>query len=157
MAQAGIESSGYIRNRWSYRWFAEAASNSCDTFDSVVGFDCAYNHLTYETGYRYRGRVVGHGAESDARIGSFGVILSNSESTTWQLLLRTGDLNRGGNPDVRHTLTATPQEIASVDVHFTTATRFGRVGLGVGYQEIDDAATGISTDETRAYLSWSSP
>jgi hypothetical protein len=157
MVQGGVEASGYIRNRWSYRWFAEVASNSCNALDSPVGYNCAYNHITYETGYRYRGRVIGHGAESDARIGSLGIILTSTESTTWQFLFRTGDLNRGGGPDLRHTLTPTPQEIMSADIQFGTSTRFGRFELGVGYEEIDDEASGLKTDDTRAFVSWSSP
>jgi hypothetical protein len=157
MVQGGVEGSGYIRNRWSYRWFAEVASNSCNALDSQPGYNCAYNHITYETGYRYRGRVIGHGAESDARIGSLGIILTSTESTTWQFLFRTGDLNRGGGPDLRHTLTPTPQEIMSADIQFGTSTRFGRFALGVGYQEIDDETSGLKTDDARAFLSWTSP
>ena len=160
MGQAGIESSGYIRNRWSYRWFLEFASNSCDALKSTVRFNCAYDHVVYETGYRYRGRVIGHGAEADARVGSAGIILTNAEATTWQFLFRAGDLNRDGLPvprNLRNTLTPTPQEIASADIRFGTSTHYGRIEIGIGYEEIDDAASGIKTDDTRAYVSWTSP
>jgi hypothetical protein len=160
MVQGGLEGSGYIRNRWSYRWFAEVASNSCNALDSPVGFNCAYNHITYETGYRYRGRVIGHGAEEDARIGSLGIVFSNSEATTWQFLVRLGDLNRDGlanERNLRNTVTPTPQELMSADIQFGTSTRFGRFEIGVGYEEIDDEASGLKTDDTRAFLSWTSP
>jgi hypothetical protein len=157
MVQGGVEGSGLIRNRWSYRWFAEVTSNSANALSSEVGYNTAYNHITYETGYRYRNRVIGHGAESDARIGSLGIILTNTESTTWQFLFRTGDLNRGGAPDTRHTLTPTPQEIMSADIQFGTTTRWGRFQVGVGYEEIDDEASGLKTDDTRVFLSWTSP
>ena len=72
MAQAGLEVSGYIRNRWSYRWYIEGAYNACDALKSDQRFNCAYNHSIYETGYRYYGRVIGHGAENDARIATLG-------------------------------------------------------------------------------------
>jgi hypothetical protein len=160
MAHGGIEGSGYVRNRWSYRWFLEYASNSCDALKSTVRFNCAYEHVVYETGYRYRGRAVGHAAEADARIGSVGIVLVNDESTTWELLFRAGDLNRDGLPggrNLRNTLTPTPQEILSADIRFGTSTRFGRFELGVGYEEIDDEISGLKTDDTRVFLSWISP
>jgi hypothetical protein len=86
-----------------------------------------------------------------------GVILANTNATTWQFLFRAGDLNRGGAPDVRNTLTETPQEIMSIDIRFGTSTRFGRIEIGAGYEEIDDEISGLKTDDTRAFLSWTSP
>jgi hypothetical protein len=120
-------------------------------------FNCAYNHFLYRTGYRYYGRVVGHGAENDARIASLGIILTDTNATTGQVLFRAGDLNRGGAPDVRNTLTSTPQELVSADIQIGTTTRFGRFEVGLGYEEIDDQVTGLKADDTRAFLSWSSP
>jgi hypothetical protein len=160
MVQAGLEGSGYIRNRWSYRWYAEYASNICDALTSTVVYDCAYDHLIYKSGYHYYERVIGHGAESDARIGSVGIILTNNEATTWQVLLRYGDLNVGNGPVPPNTpnrLTPTPQKIASADIQFAKSTRMGRFEIGVGYEEIDDEASGLKADDTRAFLSWTSP
>jgi hypothetical protein len=157
MAQGGIEASGFIRSRWSYRWFVELAYNACDALKSEQRFNCAYNHTIYRTGYRYRERVIGHGAENDARIVSLGLVLANTDASTWQFLLRSGDLNRGGLPDARNTLTPTPQEIMSADIQFGTVTRLGRFEFGLGYEEIDDAASGLGADDFRAFLSWASP
>jgi hypothetical protein len=157
MAQGGIESSGYVRNRWSYRWFVEFAYNACDALKSDQRFNCAYNHTIYETGYRYYSRVIGHGAENDARIASLGIVLTNTEATTWQFLFRTGELNRGGAPDIRNTLTTTKRDLVSADIQVGTTTKFGRMELGVGYEEIEDEVSGLKTDDTRVFLSWTSP
>jgi hypothetical protein len=156
LVQGGLEASGYIRSRWSYRWFAEVALNSCDALKSPVLYGCAYEHFIYDTGYRYYGRVVGHGAEADARIGSLGVILTSTETTTWQFLFRYGDLNKKG-ASRGNTLTATEQELASADIQFGMSTRLGRFELGAGFQRLEDTVTRIKTEDTRAYLSWSSP
>ena len=156
MAQAGVEGSGYVRGRWSYRWFIEFAYNACDALKSDQRFNCAYNHSIYRTGYRYKGRSLGHSAENDARIASLGVVLTSTEATSWQLLFRTGDLNRGGPPDDRNTLTPTAQELLSADIQFGATTRFGRFETGLGYEEIDDVATGLKTDDFRAFISWAS-
>ena len=156
MALGGIESSGYIRSRWSYRWYAEYTANSCDALQSPVLYGCAYEHGIYDSGYRYYGRVVGHGAEADAALGSLGIVLTNTEATTWQFLFRYGDLNKKG-ASRGNTLTATEQELASADIQFGTSTRFGRIEFGAGFQRLEDPATGEKTDDTRAFLSWTSP
>jgi hypothetical protein len=157
LAQGGIEASGYIRNRWSYRWFIEGAYNACKALSSTPTFNCAYNQEIYQTGYRYYGRAVGHGAENDALIGSLGLVLTSTEATTWEFLFRAGELNRGGEPDVRNTLTPTKQDLVSADIRFGTTTKLGRFELGLGYEEIDDEISGIKADDTRAFLSWTSP
>jgi hypothetical protein len=156
MALGGIESSGYIRSRWSYRWYAEYTANSCDALQSPVLYGCAYEHGIYDSGYRYYGRVVGHGAEADAAVGSLGIVLTNTEATTWQFLFRYGDLNKKG-ASRGNTLTATEQELASADIQFGTSTKLGHFELGVGFQQLEDAVSGVQTDDTRAFLSWSSP
>jgi hypothetical protein len=158
LVQGGIEVSGYVRSRWSYRWFLEYTDNTVKALSSEPIFDLAYNHPEiYQTGYRYYGRVVGHGADNDARIGSLGVIFTNTDATTWEFLFRTGELNRKREFDERNSLTPTPQDIVSADIRFGTSTRFGRIELGVGYEEIDDAVSGMKKDDSRAFLSWTSP
>ena len=57
IGQLGIEHYGQFSGRWSYRLYGEAAETTCNFYDSEPGFNCAYNHGIYETGYRYRGRV----------------------------------------------------------------------------------------------------
>jgi hypothetical protein len=155
MAQAGLEGSGYMLDKWSYRWFAELAGTSCDFVKEDI-FNCAYNHSIYETGYRYRGRVIGHGSENDSRIVSAGVVLVDSEDTQWHALLRVGDLNRAGSPDSRNTLTPTPQELLSIDLSHSRVFSFGVIEAGVGYEQIDDTASGDNLNEGRVYLQWRS-
>jgi hypothetical protein len=156
MALGGIDSSGYIRSRWSYRWYAEITANSCDALKSPVLYGCAYEHGIYDSGYRYYGRVVGHGAEADARIGSLGIVLTNTDATSWQFLFRYGDLNRLGTSR-GNTLTATEQQLASADVQFGTSTRLGRFELGAGFQRLEDPTAGTKTEDTRAFFAWTSP
>ena len=155
MAMLGIETSGYIKNRWSYRWYAEWAGVSCDIFKSEQGFGCAYNHGIYETGYRYRGRVVGHPAESDARIVSTGFVLVSNSDTQWHALIRTGDLNRGGA--ARNTLTPIPLELNSIDLtHSRSLGRFGWLDIGLGYEMITDGLTNEDRDDARGFVTWRS-
>jgi len=151
----GIDTSGFFRNRWSYRWYVEWAGTSCNILDSDPGYGCAYNHTIYQTGYRYRGQAIGHGAEGDARIVSMGLVLVSTEETQWQMLLRTGDLNRGG-PDARNTLTPIPLDITSFDLVHSRTLGWGRIEIGVGYQTLDDPLSGEDTSDARGFVTWRS-
>jgi hypothetical protein len=53
-------------------------------------------------------------------------------------------------------LTATPQDIASIDLSHSRVFSFGVIDAGIGYEQIDDAASGDSTNNGRAYLQWRS-
>jgi len=155
LGQLGIETSGYFRDRWSYRWYAELAGTSCDFIKDDI-WNCAYNHGIYETGYRYRGRAIGHGAESDSRIVSTGIVLVSTEDIQWHAVLRLGDLNRAGELDARNTLTATALELSSIDLTHSRDLGNGRLQLGIGYEQLKDPATGVDNGDTRAFVSWRS-
>ena len=55
-----------------------------------------YNHSIYHDGYRYRGRPVGHWADTDSKIISLGGYFQNDSGVGWGSILRTGDLNEDG-------------------------------------------------------------
>ena len=61
-----------------------------------------YGHHIYSDGYRYRGRPVGHWADTDSRIISLGGFLQYNSGIGWGSILRTGDLNEddSGNNSV---------------------------------------------------------
>jgi hypothetical protein len=155
LVQVGLEGAGYMMDRWSYRWFAELAGTSCDFIKDDI-FNCAYSQAIYKTGYNFRSRSIGHGADSDARLVSAGVILVDSDDTQWRGLVRFGELNRGGSPDSFHTLTPTPQDLSSVDISHSRVFSFGVVDLGVGYEWIDDDVSGNSFSDGRFYAQWRS-
>lgn len=156
LGQFGVDWSGYLFNRWSSQAFLEYAGTTCQFHESSKRFDCAYNQIIYQTGYRFRGRAVGHGADNDANLFSAGLTLVDSDDTQWRALLRFGELNRGGEPDPRNTVTATPQDIASIDVSHSRAFWFGVIDAGIGFETVDDAASGRTSDDTRFYVQWRS-
>lgn len=154
LGQFGVEWSGYLAKRWSARAFAEFSEPVCQFYEDSEVHNCAYNHVIYRTGYRYRGRSIGHGADSDAEIVSAGMILVDAQDTQWRANIRFGKLNAGGRPDVRHSLTPTEQDILSVDVSHARAFSLGTVEIGAGYEEIDDLASGRSDGDARFYVQW---
>ncbi|MDH3352364.1 MAG: capsule assembly Wzi family protein, partial [Gammaproteobacteria bacterium] len=117
-------------------------------------FNCAYNHGIYKTGYRYRGRSVGHGADNDARVISAGLVVIDAEETQWHALVRYGALNRDGVADPANSLTPTRQDIASVDITHSRVFRYGQIDIGLGLEQTDDLASGESSNDARAFLQW---
>jgi len=156
IGQFGGEWTGYLRDRWSTRLYAEFSGTSCQFYESSELFNCAYNHGIYETGYRFRGRSIGHPADNDVRIVSVGGVMLNEADTRWRFLARYGKLNRGGNPDDRNTLTSTPQDIASIDFSHSRVVPFGLIDLGVGFEAIEDGLSGSTNSDPRFYVQWRS-
>lgn len=150
LAQFGLEAAGLWGNRGSWRWFGEVTDTTCGFYESNDNFNCAYNHGIYRDGYRYRGRSIGHGADNDARLLSTGLLLIDGAETSWNVLARYGDLNRGGAPDPRNTVTAVPQDLASLDVSWSREFRYGVIELGAGVEHTEDT-------DTRAFIRWHTP
>ncbi len=80
----------------------------------------------------------------------------NDRGNSFHVLLRDGELNRGGGPDPRNSLTSTPQDIIGLDFSYSRRVGRGLIDFGLGYERIDDALSGLSNDDTRAWLQWRS-
>ena len=156
LAQVGLEGSVITRDQNSWRWFVEWAATSCDAIKSQVRYDCAYRSGIYQSGYNYYRRIVGHGLDNDARVLSGGVVVVSEAGNAWQVLGRTGELNRAG-PDPQHSVSIDPADIASIDIQHTRDTSIGRFEIGLGFERREDQATGENTRDTRGYLRWTSP
>jgi hypothetical protein len=153
----GRESSGFIGENWSYRWFGEFTGTSCQFHESSEIFNCAYNHGIYQTGYRYRGRAVGHGADNDSRIISAGLVLVNEQDSQWQALLRYGALRRGGAPDACNSLIPTRQDIASIELTHYRHIKYGRIGIGLGWNELTMKSADRRRTMSAHFLSGAAP
>jgi hypothetical protein len=156
IGQMGLETSGEFFDRWSYRWFGELAVTSSQFYRSTGRFNIAYNHGIYVTGYRYRGRVVGHAADNDARLFSTSLVVVNDKAMRWFALVRYGELNRAGVADVRNSLTPTRQEVLSLDLTHSRDFTFGRVKFGLGVEQTDDEISGETSTDGRVFLQWHS-
>jgi hypothetical protein len=156
LVQGGVEGTGMIADRWAYRWFTELAGTSCDFVKSEVRYNCGYRQAIYRSGYTYRGRIIGHGADNDARLVSAGWMMVDEDDNQWRALVRFGDLNRGGAVDPVHTLTPTPQDLVSIDLSHSRVFSYGVIDVGAGFEQIDDAASGDTSTDGRLYLQWRS-
>jgi hypothetical protein len=116
----------------------------------------AYNHSIFQTGYRYNGRSIGHSMDGDGLSYSLGSTLVQSAGHTWNFLLRHMEINRAGAPDSFHSLSATPQDFTDIQLSYERLTAVGRFHAGIGYSELDDEVSGLTSSDSSAFLQWSS-
>lgn len=154
IGQFGAEGSGYIHDRWSYRWYAEVSATTCDFVKSNEIYDCAYNHAIYADGYRYYGRVIGHAADNDARVATIGVVLVNERENSWQGYIRSGTLNRAGSVNSANSLTNRPRDVLNIELIHNRRIRYGRIEIGVGYDRYGSNSTISSSNRVRAFIQW---
>ena len=158
LRQLGIEHWGSVRG-FEHRTHFEVSDSTCR--EGGFGFsdkrpNCGYKHSIYTTGYRYRGRSLGHSGDSDTLSYSIGSTLVQSAGPVWNVLLRYMEINRVGPPDSRHTLTPTPQDVFDVQISHERLTQFGRFHAGLGFSRLEDRATGITDSDVSGFIQWSS-
>lgn len=155
--QVGVEHWGNFAGM-QHRTHIEVSDTRCR--EGGFGFsevkpDCGYEHSIYQTGYRYRGRALGHGTDGDGLSYSLGSTLVQSAGHTWNVTLRYMEINRSGALNARHTLSATPQELADIQLTHDRLTDIGRFHFGLGVSNLDDSTTGESSTDVAAFIQWS--
>jgi hypothetical protein len=156
--QLGVEYWGTLGNAL-HRTHFEIVNSSCHRGALGEGSkvpNCTYAHHIYQTGYRYKGRSLGFSGDSDSLSYSIGSTLVQSAGHTWNISLRHMEINRIGAPDLRHTLTPTPQELIDLQVSHERHTRFGRFYAGLGFSQLDDKVTDTSSSDVTGFIQWSS-
>jgi hypothetical protein len=63
----------------------------------ITNFNITYNHATYRSGYRYRGRALGHSLEGDSRLFSLVGTLTDLRDWTYRLAYHYAEINRDGS------------------------------------------------------------
>jgi hypothetical protein len=157
LRQLGVETWGRIGSV-SHRTYFEVADTQCR--QGGFGFsdpdpNCAYGNTTYQTGYRYKSRVIGYGTDGDGLSYSLGSTLVQSGGQIWNITLRFMEINRAGRPDPVHTLSPVPLDQVDIQVSHERQTRFGRFYVGIGFREQDPSA-GESLSDFTGFLRWSS-
>lgn len=80
----------------SWRAYLEATDTSAASFKGRARNNIIYNHGTYTDGYRYQDLSMGHGIDSDAKIVSAGLILSQKNGDFWRGWVKHAKLNIDG-------------------------------------------------------------
>jgi hypothetical protein len=120
------------------RVYLEYADTSCASSNPDKVYNCAYNQtLFYEEGYRYRGRVIGHAMDSDGLLWTLGAAWTTPGGWSVEAVSRYAEINRGGEPDDRHTISPTPLKHYELVAGAARTLRWGtlRLRLSGAYQE----------------------
>jgi hypothetical protein len=115
--------------------FTEYSSTTCSGNTSRGPYyNCAYTQGRFDVeGYRFRGRVIGHTADADSDVYSFGATYTSEGGGLWSAVARTARLNRGGAaPDIRDTVSAVPANYKALEFGWRGRLLGGAVGVDVG-------------------------
>lgn len=156
LRQVGIETWGSVGDL-QHHTHLEISDTRCRDGDFGFGDarpDCAYEDPNYPTGYRFRGSSIGHGADSDSLVYSFGSTLVQSAGQSWNLSVRYMEINRSGVPSASHTVSAIPRDLADIQLSHERLTPLGRFRIGLGVSEAEDPATGESSTDVTGFLQW---
>jgi Capsule assembly protein Wzi len=158
MRLAGLERWGETVDL-TYRIRFEIADTACRA--GGLGFseaipNCAYEHSIYESGYRYRGRSVGHSIDGDGLSFSLGATLVQSSGNFWDISLRKIEINRFGDPLLPHSLSDLPLLVWDGRLSHIRETRIGRMEFGVGYTQVSGSVASELRDGIGAFVRWRS-
>ena len=81
-----------------WRLLAEYADTAASVLSSDKKFNQFYEHTVYTTGFRYRGRSLGHTLDNDAKLASLVLSLTDARDWTYRLGYHHARLNRDDVP-----------------------------------------------------------
>jgi len=130
---------------FSWRAYLEAAVTSADALRSEVIMNTAYNHSIYRSGYRYRGRVLGHPMDNDGIQQAFGLVMRTHDGSALIFQLRRSRLNRDGGG--LNSVSMIARDVR--DARLEWKQPWGPVMLGVGFEWLEDRTElGQQTDKS---------
>ncbi|MFK7886944.1 MAG: capsule assembly Wzi family protein [Gammaproteobacteria bacterium] len=150
----GVSAVGTLPGRTdTLRVRLEYSDTTCQFYEASKIFDCAYQSSVYPSGYRYRGRSVGHSTDADSRQVLLGATWRGVGGQGVSAMLRKVDVNRGTRTDLPHQISAQPSEIDNIEVTYYRELFDGLVEIGVGVDRVSILDQDSDT-ETRAFVQW---
>ena len=162
--QLGIDTYlNFFNNDW--RVYLEATDTYALCSDGVNGDgtstigDCYYEHSTYKTGMRYKGRSIGSNYENDATSAVLGLIAQGSGETNYEFKFRWLQLNKDnsdrapGNAQIGNTVTEIAENVLMLSSKIQHNYRNWRftVGTDISQSTFDDNIR--SKTDINGYLS----
>jgi hypothetical protein len=138
----------------TWRAHVEYADTTCDFLRSPPEFGCAYTNSIYTSGYRYRGRVVGHSIDADGEAIGAGALFIDSLGHRWEVLGRNAKLNRAGVAP-EHSLADGEARVNDLAVTHDRALAWGNITVSLGYTDVDSAPQTVVEDGMRGFVTWS--
>lgn len=148
----GVEVWGEL-DAGSWRAHVEYADTACDFLNDPPEFGCAYTNSIYTSGYRYRGRVIGHSMDADGESLGVGGLLIDGRGHRWELLARHILLNRAGAA-AGHSLADGRATVRDVALTHERAFAWGNITVSLGYTDTDSTAQLAVEHGVRGFVSW---
>jgi len=137
----------------SWRAHVEYADTACDFLSDPPDFGCAYTNVIYTTGYRYRGRVLGHAMDADGESVGVGALWVDAAGRRWELLGRNVKVNRAGAAS-GHSLADAPAKARELNLIHERPHTWGNMMFSVGYADTEPAGGTTLQDGVRGYVTW---
>jgi hypothetical protein len=159
MFQYGVETWGNWESS-TWRMFLEYIDTSSTWWtDETHHRNVSYNHHhIFGDGYRHYGRSLGHWADSDSEIVSFGGLLANSDGNGWGGTVRAGKLNRDGEGktyDYSAVSNYVTTDIKSVQLfHKRSFSKWdAQMTCGLGWEELENSSMQNTENGPTGFLS----
>jgi hypothetical protein len=137
----------------SWRAHVEYADTACDFVNSEPQFGCAYTSSIYTTGYRYRGRVLGHAMDADGESVGIGALYLDSRAHRWEVLGRNVKVNRAGAAP-GHSLAEAPAKVRDITLTHERVYSWGNIIVSLGYDDVETAGDTLLEDGVRGFVTW---
>jgi hypothetical protein len=158
MRMIGAEFTGGIRSSsWRHRSFIEMTDTTCQTGGLGFGgnkFNCAYQHGTFQTGYRYEGRPLGYTTDADSEAMSIISVLTGPKNQSFELAAYSIRVNQGPVAGQPHSLSMTPASRYGIDFSHLRDLPIGQLRLRLSLAEQRNQLTGLTDSDSAIALEW---
>ncbi|NNF67566.1 MAG: capsule assembly Wzi family protein [Gammaproteobacteria bacterium] len=135
------------------RIYGEIANTTTEFYKSNPRKNTAYEHGIYNTGYRYRGRTIGHAMDNDGLMLSLGGVW-HDQGSSWEGVLRRIEVNTDGRLGGRfHPVSVQAEDRWEIWLATTRPFMKGKLHVGFGSQYINPVQTATEIDSS-LYFSW---
>jgi len=164
-AQGGVEYWGNVDWMWfrgSYTAHLEGTTTIADFYEADPNYNRTYNHNTYKTGYRYKGRSLGAAADADSVVVSAGITLVEDTGNSWSTLARWSNINRNGDgldQDIFHSVSKDELKVFGIQLSRKQSLKWrdwilGSIAVGVGFEHSENEVSGQQDDDFEGFLQW---
>jgi hypothetical protein len=158
MRMIGGEFAGSLRAPdWRHRTYIEMTDATCQTGGLGFGgnkFNCAYQHGTFQTGYRYENRPLGYTTDTDSESLSVISVLTGPDNRSFELAAYSVRVNQGPVAGQPHSLSTTPASRYGIDVSHLRDLPIGQLRVRLSLAEQRNQLTGVTDNDSGIAVEW---
>lgn len=143
-SQFGVESTISFDASAAYlKGFVEYLNTTAGSFNEAQ-YNTAYDHSVYQTGYRFRGKVLGASVDNDSKVVTAGLSLNLANNQSYSVSVSDMKLNQDGGQG-GNTVSPNSQDLYSIELGFQSIVLDGRLKIGVSHlsEELGTSIPGL--------------